>query len=335
MSQEASCSTAHVLAVGDEPEVLDLLRETLTRFGYEVSTATDGEAALELARQRTLDLALCDCHLEGMSGVELAKALHKMHPHLALILTTEDGDTEAENEALAAGASDTATKPLDLSSLPFILEDNLQRKRFEARKLSQEPADVLLKAIKAIAAAVDAKSHCAVSHSARTAALSVAIGAEMGLSPDCVNTLELSGHLHDVGRIGTADSTPVEPVKQWDDEWVDIIKHPAVGSEFLLGIDELADVASAIRHHHEHMDGSGYPDGLRRDAIPLTARILAVADAFEVMTSQRPYRRAISQQEALGELRKRSGKQFDEAVVEAATRVVGSMHADGQTNEAV
>ena len=334
MSQEASCSTAHVMVVDDEPSVSDVLRDALVEFGYEVSTATNGEEALDLAREQRFDLALCDSHLPGMSGVQLTVALHRMHPQMSVILITAEGDAEARKEALAAGASATASKPLEITSLPFVLEDSLQLKRLEARKLTEEPADVLFKAIKAVAAAIDAKSHYADSHSARMAALSIAFGAELNLSPDRVNTLELAAHIHDIGKIGTPDSVLVKPEKPSDDEWVDIIKHPAIGSDFLAGIDELADVASAIRHHHEHMDGSGYPDGLKGDAIPLLARILAVADAFEAMTSQRPYRRAISQQEALGELRKRAGTQFDPAVVEAAVRVVESVRADDSARKA-
>ena len=327
MSQEASYSTAQVMVVDDEPDVLDLLRDGLASFGYQVSTATNGEEALELARERKFDLALCGTRLRGINGMQLTATLSRMHPQMPVIHITAEGDVEAGRQALEAGASDFVAKPLETTSLPFILEDNLQRKRLEARRLSEERADVLFKALKVIAAAIDAKSHYASSHSARMADLSVAIGTELDLSQDRLNTLELAAHIHDVGKIGTPDSVLDKPGKLSDDEWVDIVKHPAVGSDFLAGTDELSEVASAIRHHHEHLDGSGYPDGLKADAIPFLARILAVADAFEAMTSDRPYRPAISQEEALGELCKHAGTQFDRAVVETAVRVAKSASA--------
>ena len=155
--------------------------------------------------------------------------------------------------------------------------------------------------------------------------LCLEIGREMRLSEERLNTLELAAHIHDVGKIGTPDSVLSKPGKLSDEEWADILKHPAMGADFLAGIDELAEVASIVRHHHEHVDGTGYPDGLKGDAIPPLARIMAVADAFEAMTSERPYRGGISSEEALEELRICAGAQFDSEVVDAMIRVAERM----------
>lgn len=183
-------------------------------------------------------------------------------------------------------------------------------------------ADVLLKTIQAIAAAIDAKSLFSREHSSRVTQLCVEIGAEMGLPQDSLETLEFAAHIHDIGKIGTPESLLSKMDRLTDDEWTNIREHPSVGASFLAKIDELAEVARIIRHHHERMDGFGYPDKLKGHAIPLLSRILAAADAFEAMISNRPYRRAMSPADALNELQANAGEQFDSDVVKAAANVI-------------
>ena len=321
MSRQARRATAHVLVVDDEQDVLDQLSKALGRFGYTATTATSGESALRQTRERKFDLVIADLCLDGISGIQLTQALSRMHPQMPVVLMTARGDIEAGRLALEAGVSDFVTKPLETESLPFIVENNLQRKRLEARRLSEERADVLFKAIKAIAAAIDARSDYTSSHSVRMANLCITIARELDFSQDALNALELAAYIHDIGKVGTPDSVLTKPGELSEDEWIDILKHPATGADFLAGIEELTEVAAIVRHHHEQFDGTGYPDGLKGDAIPISARILAAADAFQAMTSERPYRGAMSGAEALGELRKNAGTQFDPAVVEAVERV--------------
>jgi response regulator RpfG family c-di-GMP phosphodiesterase len=314
--------STHILVVDDDESVLELLCEALERYGYDVTSAPSAEEASLLIRERRYDLVLCDLYMSGMDGVQLTRAVCMIHPRMPVILMTAFGDIDAGRQALEAGASDFVTKPLEISKLPIVLENNLQRKLIEARRLSEERADVLFKAIKALAAAIDAKSHYTGCHSARMAELCVHMGMEIGLDHNTLNTLELAAHIHDVGKIGTPDAVLMKPGRLSDEEWAHILKHPATGADFLTGIDELREVADVIRHHHEHLDGSGYPDGLRGDAIPLLSRILSVADAFEAMTSDRPYRAAITPNDAVQELRANAGTQFDPAVVEVLANVV-------------
>jgi len=334
MGGKAEQIVTTVLLVDDEHDVREMLGDVLVAFGYKVHTASSGETALELLKENPVDLVLCDLCLPGMTGIQFTSALYRMHPQLPVVLITAYGDIESSRAALQAGAADFITKPLEMTTLPFILENNIQRKRLEIQRLQDERADVLFKAIKAMAAAIDAKSHFTGKHSARMADLCLEIGAEMGLSQERLNTLELAAHIHDVGKIGTPDSVLDKPGKLTDEEWVDILKHPSMGADFLTGIDELAEVASIVRHHHEHIDGSGYPDGLKGKAIPELARILAVADAFEAMTSDRPYREAISISEALKELRAHAGTQFDAAVVEAMVRVADRINSNAPQKRA-
>lgn len=322
MPDKPDLHTTRVLVVDDDVDALNAVSDALEEFGYEVARAASGERALEMAREIAFDVALCDLYMSGLTGMQLVRALSRIHPQMPIVLVTGSGDVEQSRQALEAGAVDFISRPVEPSTLPFVLENNLQRKRLEAKRLSETRADVLFKAIKALAAAIDAKSHFAGSHSARMADLCLEIGKEMDLPEDRLNVLELAAHIHDVGKISTPDYVLSKPGKLSDDEWVDILKHPSMGADFLAGIDELAEVASVVRHHHEHVDGSGYPDGLKGDAIPLLARILAVADAYEAMTSDRPYRRALPPENAVGELVANAGTQFDPAVVEAAQRVL-------------
>jgi putative two-component system response regulator len=316
------CRDTQVLVVDDEPDALSSLADALTSHGYDVTSAQSAETALEIAKEHSFDLVLCDLYLGGMTGVQFTQALCRMHPQLPVVVITGWGDIEASRQALEAGASDFVTKPIEFACLPFILENNVQRKRIEQRRVSEQRADVLFKAIKALAAAVDAKLRFTGRHSAHMAELCLEIGQELRLPEERMNTLELAAHIHDVGKIGTPDAVLAKPGRLDPDEWQDILQHPGMGADFLAGIDELAEVASIVRHHHESMDGSGYPDGLRGDGIPFLSRILAVADAFEAMTSDRPYRCAASWEEALRELQIHAASQFDPDVVDAAVCVI-------------
>jgi putative two-component system response regulator len=311
-----------VLVVDDDLETLNSIKNTLASNGYDVTCASSGMDALEAAKQCEYDIVLCDLYLQGITGLEVTQSISRIHPHIPIVVITSWDDIETSRQALEAGASDFLTKPIEYSSLPFILENNMQRKRIEQRRLSEQRANVLFKAIKAIAAAIDAKSQYTGRHSAHMAELCLEIGQELHLSEERMATLELAAHVHDVGKLVTPEEVLDKPGKLTPEEWHKVLEHPCIGAEFLSQVEELAEVASIIRHHHERYDGTGYPDGLRGDGIPFLSRILAVADALEAMTSDRPYRPAISWSEALEEIQRHSGTQFDPVVVEAATRVV-------------
>lgn len=327
-------TTTHILLIEDQPNALETLTRELTSQGYDVTTAASAIYALNLARERQIDISLCDMDVAGVNGLQFTQSILKIHPQMPIVLLIDSGDFDSGRRALEAGASDFVTKPVDMANLRFVLESSLQRKKIEVQRLSEQRAEVLFKAIKGLAAAVDAKSNCSDHHTARTAELCLEIGAELGISDEEMNTLELAAHVHDLGKIGIPDEVLSKPGKLTDDEWVDILRHPSLSAGFLSGIDELAEVASVVRHHHERMDGSGYPDGFKGDAIPFLSRILAVADAFEAMTSPRPYRTAVSWDEALDELRANAGTQFDPDVVYAAEIVVQRATGDLQRKAA-
>jgi putative two-component system response regulator len=334
VGHQTGLRAVHVLVVDDDPETLRSLSEVLVKQGYKVTAAASAEAALEAARQQYFDLVLCDLNVEGANGMHFARAASRIHPQLPIVVMAAWGDLEASRCAFEAGASEVVTKPLDFSGLPYALENCLQRKRIEIRRLSGERAEILFKAIKALSACIDARSGYTGKHSARLAQFCLGVGCRLNLPAEQLNTLELAAYIHDMGKISTPDSVLANPGKLNDDEWGDMLKHPSLGAEFLEGIDELSEVAAVIRHHHERMDGTGYPDGLAGEAIPLLARILAVVDAFEAMTSDRPYRAAVSWEDALLELKQNAGTQFDPAVVDAAWQVVASYLPDEREQKA-
>jgi len=224
----------------------------------------------------------------------------------------------------------SCTAPPELEMVGMV-RSKPDRSRATNRVLS---ADVLLKTIQAMAAAIDAKSLFSSEHSSRVTQLSLEIGAELGLSHDRLDTLKLAAHIHDIGKIGTPESVLSKIGKLTEDDWTNIREHPGVGAGFLAKIEELAEVARIVRHHHERVDGLGYPDRLRGDAIPLLSRILAAADAFEAMTSDRPHRHAMSLTDAARELQVNAGRQFDPDVVAAAGKAIERLYTRGSRKRA-
>jgi HD-GYP domain-containing protein (c-di-GMP phosphodiesterase class II) len=187
---------------------------------------------------------------------------------------------------------------------------------------------VLFDTIKIIAAAVDSRSQYTKEHSLRVAGLCHLIAETMGLSDEQTATLLFAAHVHDIGKIGTSETVLSKSGALTATEWANVLKHPADGSQILKGIPELSEVALVVRHHHERTDGLGYPDRLSGDAIPLLSRILAVAEAFDAMTSARPYRQGLSDKDGIEELKKQSGKQFDPEVVAAAITAIAERTVD-------
>jgi putative nucleotidyltransferase with HDIG domain len=178
-------------------------------------------------------------------------------------------------------------------------------------------------AIETLVATVEAKDIYTYGHSARVSKLGRQIAEHMGLSEEERERIKLAGLLHDIGKIGIPESILTKPAKLTDEEWEYVRSHPQIGESIIrqMGSDRLAEVQRLVRHHHERTDGSGYPDGLRGEAIPLGARILGVADAYDAMTSNRPYRTPFTAEAAVAELHRNAGRQFDRRAVEALVAI--------------
>ena len=315
MSQLPKTQPWRVLVVDDMEAMRMALVQCLHLSGYDVMSAASGGEALDLLRTQRFDLLLTDQAMPGLSGLELTEAVSRMHPHMPVVLLTGHTDVELAKDSLQRGAGDFVTKPVNIRELPILVERNLTRRRLETARLQEREAQVLFAAIKALASAVDAKDRYTARHSRVVTRLALLLADAIQISSE--ERSVLSAWMHDVGKIGVPDSILTKPGALTREEYAVMMAHPVKGGEIVGEIEELGRVADVIRHHHERVDGGGYPDGLRGEAIPLPSRIILIADAFEAMTADRSYRKGVDRATALQELREHRGTQFDADLVDA------------------
>jgi putative two-component system response regulator len=316
---------ASVLVVDDDDWIRDLLCCTLLDFGYCVRKASSAEEALDQLHSSAFDLVLSDVKMPGMDGIALSRCLSQTHPGLPVVLLTGCAEVELARSALRHGATDYITKPFDIDSLSIVVERNLERLRIERKRALEQDFHVRFQVIQALAAAMDAKQTYTARHSRHVTSIAGKIGERMGLSWSEMRFLKMAAQVHDVGKIGVPDVLLDKAGELTPQEWEVMRTHPGKGAEIIGQVPELAYVADIVRHHHERMDGTGYPDGLRGQSIPHLARIIAVADAFEAMTSHRAYRSRLPVAEAVRRLQEAAGTQFDENVVQ----VFLLLHSEG------
>lgn len=305
-----------VLVVSGETSVREHLKDGLAARDCDVLAAPDGETALLLLKQKRVDALVASVELLGMNGLQLSRAVTRIYPHMPVLMMSQSPEASQVTQAMSSGACDLVGESVGADEAYSLIRKNMDRRTALSRRIMTDRSDVLVKAIRAIVSAIDAKSLHASRHSGRVTQLCLLIGERVPLAADQMAILELAAQLHDVGKIGTPDAVLSKPDSLTDEEWVDVLKHPALSGSFLASVPELTEVASIARHHHEHIDGTGYPDGLQGEAIPMLARILAVADAYEAMTSERPYRHAMTHEQAVSELKRYCGIQFDASVVD-------------------
>lgn len=318
--QNIKADQISVLAVDDEWQVLAILSAWLKECGYEAACASNTAEALRILESRSFDVVLCDVFMPEMSGLDLIQKIKDLNNDALIIMMSGYTDIAMAKQALELGAYDFLVKPFSLLAVPIAIERDLRLRQMQATRIIEQRNKVLIESIKALSAAVDAKEHSTehstVKHSERIAHLALMMADEVELSPADRSNLELAAYMHDVGKIGISEAILRKPDRLSEAEWEEIKTHPDTASHILSNIEQLEDLAQIIRHHHEWVEGSGYPDGLSGEQIPLLSRILAVADAFDAMTSDRPYRRAMTEREAIRQLKKASGTQFDSTIVE-------------------
>lgn len=315
-----------ILIVDDESANLRLL-ERLFRRDYEVITAASGQAALELLGQHDVALLITDQRMPGMTGIELLKSTVSLRPQMVRIILTGYTDVGALVEAINCGhVYKYVTKPWVNDDLKLTVARALEH--YEAtkshheleqanRRLSSRLLEMTQGVVRAIADALEAKDEYVYGHARRVSGYATAIGRRMRLDVAQLEEISLAAFLHDIGKIGTPESLLLKPAALSDEERAVVQLHCERGARILGGIPEMAEIADAVRHHHEHFDGTGYPEGLKGECIPLASRIILVADAYDALTSPRPFRRACQHDEAVARLRDESGTQFDPDVVNA------------------
>lgn len=287
-----------ILVVEDDAHIRDVLSGLLGTLGYRMLMAASAEQALDALNVVSPDLVLTDVHLGAMSGIELCARL-KADPRYELmpvVILTAVGDLEARVAGLAAGADDFFTKPVAFVELRTRL-GALLRVRLLLSQLERAEA-----VITTLALTIEARDPYTLGHCDRLSRYAVAVGEGLGLDPEMVRSLRLGGYLHDLGKIAVPDGILLKPGPLDPIEYERIRAHPGAGSDLVLGLRSMELVRPIMRHHHEKWDGSGYPDGLKGEAIPLGARIISVVDVFDALHTERPYKAALSRSEAVSTL---------------------------------
>jgi putative two-component system response regulator len=307
------------------------ISNTLSAQSCDVRTASTTAEAMYILRTQVFDIAFISVEALSSRNVKALGDLTSIHPQMPMVLITGSYRLEESREALQQGASDMLLRPYNPVELPMLVERNVERCRLERERMTQKGVGLMLQSIDALVSAIDAKDHYTAGHSQRVTALGLAIADELNAPADERTALEFAARLHDVGKLALPDSALNKQSQLTEMEWAAMRQHPVVGSKIVGAIDELAYVSTIIRHHHERLNGTGYPDGLRGEAIPYPARIIAVADAYEAMTSERAYRAKLTPQEAFDELKQYVGTFYASEIVNALGNV---LLASGELNHA-
>ncbi len=292
-------SRGTVLAVDDDPEVLEALADTLGLLGYEVWQALDGETALMLARERQPDVILLDVQMPGMDGYEVCRRLKATEEAqlIPVVFLTGRKGREDRIKGLDAGATDFLSKPCDLTDLEVRV-----RNLVGFRRLTQD-LDSAERILFSIARTIEARDESTGEHCDRLARAAVELGRHLDLDDDSLQTLRRAGYLHDIGKIGIPDAVLLKQGPLTESEWSIMRGHVEIGVDICSPLRTLRPVLPIIRHHHEKLDGTGYPDGLAGNEIPHLARVFQVVDIFDALTNERCYREALPVAEALEILR--------------------------------
>ncbi len=316
-----------ILVVDDEPKICEFLGILLGREGYKTDSACSAADALARTEEKSYDLVLTDLKMPGMDGFELITRLKKARPELPVIMITGYATVETAVQALRYGVDDYVTKPFNIDELRKVIARSLQSATAEQQKLElatqlQAAGDELARCrklaeeqcvsvLQMLVAKVEAKDKFMLGHSRRVAEYACALAKASGVPPDQIEILHKAADLHDVGQIVINDQIMEKSFPLSPEERGLVRDHPVIGEQIIQPIESLGAARPLIRSHHERMDGEGYPDGLRGENIPPLARMLCIADAFDGMTSLRPYRPAMTKDRAAEELTSAAGRQFD------------------------
>ena len=319
----------------DEPVAAKLLSFILAPPAFRCTAACTAEEALVALQRESFDAVISDLQMPGLSGMELLKEVRHRHPHMAFLVTTGVDDVDVGVQAMRSGADDYLVKPLRESAVVASLENALHKRRLEQevenyrhhleelvaartdqlqaafKQISQSYEDTL----QALGAAIDLRDNETGGHSQRVCRYSLEMARAMGWQEKELGSLTRGAYLHDIGKLGVPDAILLKPGALTPEERKIMQRHAQIGFDLVKDIPFLADATEVVLMHHERFDGSGYPQGLKGEAIPLSARIFSIADTLDAITSERPYQRAASFESAREIIRRLSGTAFDPQVV--------------------
>ena len=295
---------ACVLIVDDDRQSRDLLARILTKESFDVETAKDGETALLAVDVKLPDLILLDVHLPGVNGFDVCRRLKQSHATrlVPVVLITGLGDREHRLRGIDAGADDFLAKPFDPTELKARARSLVRLKRHTD---TLESVDAILRSL---ARTIEARDPYTQGHCERLARYAVTMGKRLNLNMEQLTALEQGGYLHDIGKIGVPDALLLKTGRLTSAEFDVIKQHTVIGDGVCSELRSMHLVRQIVRHHHERQDGSGYPDGLYGDQVPLLAHIVGIADVYDALTTDRPYRQALSTAEAFQLLEAETGR---------------------------
>jgi response regulator RpfG family c-di-GMP phosphodiesterase len=332
----AHSGTLRVLIVDDEVSVRRVMAAVLGQLGFPCETAASGEEALHILETHQIDAVISDLQMPGMSGMELLTKVRQNYPQMVFLMVTGVDDIRVGVQAMRQGADDYLVKPLQvdanivLASLTRAshvkrLEQEVENYRHHLEEIVAEQTGQIREALhqiersydhtlEVLGAAIDLRDSPTAGHSRRVFLYSIEIAKAMGGLESQMRNIAMGAWLHDIGKLAIPDAILLKPGPLTDGEREIMQRHVQIGYDLVKGIAFLADAAEIIFAHHERCDGSGYPRGLRTQEIPAGARIFAVADTFDAMTSDRPYRRALPFQASREVIERGAGKQYDSQV---------------------
>ena len=313
-----------IIAVDDEMGIVDSLSIFLKRSGYNFTGVTDPLEAIERVKQEHFDLMILDFIMEPIHGDKVVEEIRKFNKELYILLLTGHKDLAPPLETIRKlDIQGYCEKSDKFDQLLLLIESAMKSiaQMNEIKRINKELADTYnklekayLDSIQTLRYTVEAKDPYTRGHSDRVSEYSVLIGEKLGLTDDDIKTLRVGGLFHDIGKIGIPDSILLKESKLTDDEYSEIKNHPSIGAHILCNAEVFQDIIPIVKHHHERSDGKGYPSQLKGTDIPYLARITAVADAFDAMTSKRTYRNSMPIDIVRSEIEKNLGTQFDSEI---------------------
>jgi putative two-component system response regulator len=336
MTQIPAQREERILIVDDEPIIRDILEKLVSIEGFQCDTAQHGQEAIEWLQKHYYHMVISDVRMPVMDGLHLLKHIVANFPETAVIMVTAVADANSAIDTLALGAFDYVIKPFNTNDLRSKIVKALERRRLmcenrqyqlhleirvqeqtaSLRKALQDVQRAYAQTLETLINALDAREQETRRHSKRVSEYALLLAHKMDLPENELVEIARGSLLHDIGKIGISDSILLKPGKLNEEEWTQMRRHPEVGYNILKGIEFLETAAQLVLQHHEKYDGTGYPRGLKEDQIMRGARIFSVIDTFDAMTSDRPYRKALTYQIAREEIIRFSSRQFDPEVVD-------------------
>ncbi len=337
-----------ILVVDDNETIREVLSEQLALQGHCCDLAQDGSDGLLKVQEREYDVIISDIDMPRMNGIEFLKRIHPyVESTTPFMILTAYGEWEYAMEAIRLGACNFLQKPFDHRDVADAVKRAIElREIYKLRQTYREQLEAKLRekeeelrrtydgTVIGFAAMMEGKDTSTMAHLFRVRDYCTLLAREMGVPEESLRDVQLGAMLHDIGKYRVPDAILTKPGPLSEDEWVVMRLHPEFGGDFVRRIPFLAGAADVILHHHEKFDGTGYPAGLAGTEIPLAARIFSIIDAYDAIVSERCYKAARTSAEAIAELNRCSGTQFDPRAVSAFERILPEIEQSGETFEA-